>query len=236
MVYLKIQFIKLKRTMIFPIVFTVTFLIVAIFSLLSYLDIQLQFDKFRVSSLQIYLQIGFPILISILIGLILRIERKNSAFQNTLIYFKNDSMYFLTHYLFFTLVSWIILIFAYCMSGLFFLIFSGNTSFINGDYLVHLLVLMVTTLPIISFIYFLNNIFKNLTIPLIIIFIFSSANFFIGALGNYAGYIYFNAHLFLSLYNQYNLLYIIIISVIYNGIFLILAYILFLRNRIQNVI
>ncbi len=54
MLYLKNQWIKTKRTSIKAIVFLTPILFITIFTVLSYLGKQMNFEIFRVSSLQLF--------------------------------------------------------------------------------------------------------------------------------------------------------------------------------------
>ncbi|HHD1506688.1 TPA: hypothetical protein ACN12S_002881, partial [Staphylococcus aureus] len=224
MLYLKNQWIKTKRTSIKAIVFLTPILFITIFTVLSYLGKQMNFEIFRVSSLQLFFQVGFPFAITLIIGLLFRIERKNKAFQNTVIYFSSLKKYYVTNFIFFVMLGFLMIIISYILLTFYYWIITHGMDFLTLSHIYVYIVALITSIPIISFLYFLNIIFNSFLSSAIISFLFIIGNFFVGVMGIHLSYVYFYSYLVFSLYNGYNNIFLIISSIVYTCIFLYLGY------------
>lgn len=230
MLYLKNQWIKTKRTSIKTIVFLTPVLFITIFTVLSYLGKQMKFEVFRVSSLQLFFQVGFPFAITLSIGLLFRIERKNKAFQNTVIYFSNLKNYYFTNFIFFVMLGFLMITISYILLTFYYWIITYNMDFLTLNHFYVYIVTLIMGIPIVSFLYFLNAIFNSFLSPALISFLLIIGNFFIGVMGTHLSYIYFYSYLVLSLYNGYNNIFLIISSIVYTCIFLYLGFLKFKKN------
>lgn len=227
MSFLKSQFLKMKHTSIMPIMIVFPILTVAMFSCLGLFAKQTDAQIFRITALQIFLEIVFPLTITLIIGLMFRIERRHHAFQNTLIYFKSLRSYYMIHFVFYIFVGMLILLFAYVTYIVGYFIFTQN---VELDSLYLLLVWVVVLLPVISFVYMLNHLFQGFVLPAVMSLLLTIGNFFVGVMGIYASHLYFYSFLVFTLYNGYNKLILMLISVLLSGIFLIIGYFKFLTS------
>lgn len=227
MLFLKSQFLKMKRTSIVPIMVALPIVTVALFSCLGFLANQTDTQIFRITALQLFLEIVLPFAITLIIGLMFRIERRHHAFQNSLIYFKSLRTYYVLHFLFYVFIAIVMLMIAYVTYVACSLIFMQNVDF---NALPLLPVLIVTSLPVISFVYMLNHLFQGFVLPAVISFLLTIGNFFVGIIGTYASHLYFYSFLVFTLYNGYNKIVLMFISIILSVLFLVIGYVKFSKS------
>lgn len=228
--FFKIQLLKTKRTSIILITLLVPILLISIFSFLAYFSNQTEFKIYKVTTSQLFFQAGFPLALALIIGLYFRMERRDNAFQNTIIYFGDFKKYYIKNFIYYHFLSFIMITISYLLTALFFIMFTQNISFFTFDYIYRYILLLIVCLPITSFIYFLNYTFNSFIISSLISFILIIGNFFVGVLGTYGSYIYFFSYPIFILYHGYNNLFISIMSILFTILFLFLGYSIFLKH------
>ncbi|UXR78240.1 MULTISPECIES: ABC transporter permease [unclassified Staphylococcus] len=233
MLFLKSQFLKMKHTSIVPIMIGLPILTVAMFSCLALFAKQTDAQIFRITALQIFLEIVFPVTITLIIGLMFRIERRHHAFQNTLIYFKSLRAYYMIHFVFYVFVGILMLLFAYVTYIVGYFIFVQEVE-IDSVYL--MFIWSVVLLPVVSFIYMLSHLFQGFVLPAVISLLLTIGNFFVGVIGIYASHFYFYSFLVFTLYNGYNIFIIMLISLLLSVLFLMIGYFKFLKSMEKGIL
>ncbi|MCS4485715.1 ABC transporter permease [Staphylococcus americanisciuri] len=230
MLFLKMQFLKMKRTSIVPIMLGLPIVTVSLFACLAFFAKQTDLQMFRVTSLQLFLELILPLAMTLIVGLMFRIERRNHAFQNTVTYFKSLKTYYLLNFVFYVFIGFIMLWLGYLLYAVSYVIFTQQWDLIGVDFVCLLIILMLTFLPIISFIYMLNYLFQGFVLPAVLSFLLTVGNFFVGVIGIFASHLYFYSFLVFTLYNGYNKLILIATSLLLSLIFLTIGYIKFLKS------
>lgn len=230
MLFLKMQFLKMKRTSIVPIMLGLPIVTVILFACLAFFAKQTDLQLFRVTALQVFLELVLPLAMTLIVGLMFRIERRNHAFQNTVTYFKSLKTYYLLNFVFYVLIGVIMLLLGYLLYAASYVIFTQQLDLLNIDFVTLFMLLILTFLPIISFIYMLNYLFQGFVLPAVISFLLTVGNFFVGVIGIFASHLYFYSFLVFTLYTGYNKLILVVISLLLSIIFLIIGYIKFLKS------
>ncbi|MCY1614726.1 ABC transporter permease [Staphylococcus pettenkoferi] len=227
---LLIYYLKVKKTATIYIMLIPTVLTVALFSLLAIKTNQEDFQIYRVTSLQFFYQYIYPLIITLLVCLNFRIERKNNAFQNTLIYFKNLRTYYLSRLFIFIVVSWQLILLSFVTITVMYITFNDIDNILTGVYFVKILLVLITSLPIICFVYSLNHIFNGIVLPITISVMLAFGNAFVGVVGKFLSDLYFYSYMIFSLYEGYNNILLIAMSLLFSLLFITLGYLLLEKN------
>lgn len=226
----------MRHTPIMIIIIIFPIAIVSLFSVLAFFAKQTELQIFRVTSLQIFFEVVFPLTITLIMGLMFRMERRNRAFQNTVIYFKNFKAYFGQNFMFHFLIGCLMILVGYTTHVLLYIVFTQRFDFVTVDYLNHVILAFIMSLPLISFIYLLNFIFQGIVMPAVISLILTIGNFFVGIIGVFGSYAYFYSFLVFNLYNGYNKVILASISIVLSCIFLLIGYVKFLKSMEKGVL
>ncbi|MBI5975068.1 ABC transporter permease [Staphylococcus canis] len=230
MMNLKSQLIKLKHTMIIPILFIVPIVLVSLFGFLAFYSQQMEYSVFRVTSLQLFLQLGFPLTMTVVIGLCFRMERRNKAFQNTIIYFKNFWTYYISQFIFYVFLGWLMITIGYLLQTIYYAVLVHQESMWSLNWIAVYVELLIVVLPMISFIYMINYLFQGFVLPSLVSLVLIFGGLFVGVLGTIVSYFYFYAYPIFTLYNGYDKWILMILSIILTALFLWIGYKILLKH------
>lgn len=233
MAFLKGQFIKIRSTSILPLIIGIPLFFVTIFAVFTFLGNQGEFEVYSVAVLQMYFQLGLPLTITLVVGLMFRMERKNHAFQNTLIYFDSLKNYYIKQWLFYVIISWVMTLIAFFLLCIYYLVFFQGVEFFSVTFLYKFILSLITSIPIVTFVYMLNYVFESFVLSAMISFLLCIGNLFISLTDNIISHLYFYSFPTFIMYKGYQIEVIILMSIIYTLIFAIAGY-LRLIKRIEK--